>query len=82
MEYQILAEKNENPTLSRTDCIRLIRHGGATIIRIAGIKVCLTCFTEVTEKDIEQRIKDIGGPGHWLGCVLPKNHEGDCVVKR
>lgn len=66
--------------ISREECIKLIRHGLGSRI-ILNKNICLFCFTEVTEADIQQRIKDMCGPGHWLGCVSPKDHSGDCIVK-
>jgi hypothetical protein len=73
---------NEKPTRSRENCIKEVRHGGAAFQFEGGRRFCLTCQSEVTEEDLAKRVNDLGGPGHWLGCKLPKNHDGDCLVAR
>ena len=70
----------ENPALTRYECVRRVRHGGASIVFDDG-KFCLSCHTIVTEEDLANRVKALGGPGHWLGCLLDPNHDGDCVIK-
>jgi hypothetical protein len=69
--------------MSRQECIENISHGAANYSMSKKSKTfCLTCHTEVTEEDFKRRVRDLGGPGHWLGCVLPMDHEGDCLVSK
>jgi len=71
----------ERPTMSRQECIDLVWHGGAGFSMSKLSKTfCLTCHTEFTALDGERRVRDLGGHGHWIGCRLEKNHEGDCLV--
>lgn len=32
--------------------------------------------------ELEQLLDERGPEGHWHGCTLPPDHEGDCVVRR
>jgi hypothetical protein len=38
----------------------------------------------LTELESLAELLEPGGPreGHWFGCTLPADHEGDCVVRR
>lgn len=76
----------ESPVMKREGCILTNRHGGPSISVFVDraeqkrVSFCLVCHTEVTSQDEANRIKMNGGPGHWLGCKLDKNHKGDCLV--
>lgn len=70
---------NENPVMKRDECIKKVRHGGAGIV-FHRTTYCLTCHTEFTKQDSDDRVRAMGGPGHWLGCKLHKLHKGDCLV--
>jgi len=71
----------ERPIMSRKECIERVRHGGAGFSMSKLAKTfCLTCHSEFTAEDRERRIRDLGGPGHWIGCKLPTDHEGDCLT--
>lgn len=32
--------------------------------------------------ELEELLEPPKGEGHWFGCTLPSNHEGDCMVRR
>lgn len=71
------------PVRTREECTKVVNgrppwHGSG--IKFGDVTVCFYCNTIVTKQNLEDRVKAYGGPGHWLGCKLDPNHEGDCVL--
>lgn len=72
------------PTLTYELCRERNSHGSTIYLfrNSDGIESrwCMVCYKPITIEESADYLRRCGGPGHWLGCKLDPNHDGDCVV--